>query len=192
LLLAYLLTGNCEEMSIMSKSFRIVLAVFALAASGAADAAYIDLGAMGPPGVRLFGNDFSTVGDFSDQYTFSLSGPADSFGFTLALDGSWVRDIDITGVGLSSDGTLGSAVWATNTDIFSFSSLLAGSYSLFVNGTVTGRNGGLLGGGLVGYAGTLITTAATPSKSVPEPGTLGLMGLSLLAMFFFSRRRRAR
>jgi hypothetical protein len=176
-------------MSNMTKNFRLVLAFFALAVSGAANATIIDLGAMGPPGLRLFGNDFSTVGNFSDQYNFSLSGPADSFGFTLELDGSWVRDIDILGVGLSSDGTLGSAVWAASTDTFSFSSLLAGSYSLFVNGTVTGRNGGLLGGGLVGYAGTLITTSA-PTKSVPEPGTIGLYGVSLLGLFFVLRRRR--
>jgi len=174
-------------MTNMTKSFRLALALFVLGASGAANATIIDLGAMGPPGLRIFGNDFSTVGGFSDQYNFSLSGPADSFGFTLAFDGSWVRDIDITGVGLSSDGTLGSAVWAASTDTFSFSSLLAGSYSLFVNGNVTGRNGGLLGGGVVGYAGTLVTTSA---KAVPEPGTLGLYGVSLLGLYFVMRRKR--
>jgi hypothetical protein len=174
-------------MSNMTKNLRLALALFALAASGAANATITDLGAMGPPGIRIFGNDFSTVGNFTDQYNFSLSGAADSFGFTLGFDGSWVRDIDILGVGLSSDGTLGSAVWASNTDSFSFSSLLAGSYSLFVNGSVTGRNGGLLGGGLVGYAGTLVTTSA---KSVPEPGLLGLYGMSLLGLFFVLRRKR--
>ena len=172
----------------MTKNFRLVLAFFALAASGAANATIVDLGAMGPPGLRIFGNDFSSVGGFSDQYNFSLSSPADSFGFTLAFDGSWARDIDILGVGLSSDGTLASAVWASNTDSFSFSSLLAGNYSLFVNGTVTGRNGGLLGGGLVGYVGTLITTKAP--ASVPEPGNLALFGVSLLGIFLVLRRKR--
>lgn len=171
----------------MTKNFRLVLALFALAASGAANASITNLGAMGPPGLQIFGNDFSTVGSFTDQYNFSLSSAADSFGFTLAIDASWARDIDILGVGLSSDGTLGSAVWASSTDSFSFSSLMAGSYSLFVNGSVTGRNGGLLGGGLVGYVGTLVTTSA---KSVPEPGVLGMLGMSLLGMFFVLRRKR--
>ena len=174
-------------MTNMTRNIRVVLALFALAVSGAANATITDLGAMGPPGLRIFGNDFSTVGGFTDQYNFSLSSAADSFGFTLSFDGSWARDIDILGVGLSSDGTLGSAVWASNTDSFSFSSLLAGSYSLFVNGTVTGRDGGLLGGGLVGYAGTLVTTSA---KSVPEPALLGLYGMSLLGLFFVLRRKR--
>jgi hypothetical protein len=172
----------------MTKSFRIVFAVFALAAAGMANATAINLGAMGPPGLQVFGNTFSSVGDFTDEYTFSLSSPADSFGFTIGFDASFRRDIDIFSVGLSSDGTLGSAVWAANTDAFSFSSLLAGSYSLFVTGSVTGRDGGLLGGGLVGYAGTLITTKA-PAR-VPEPGSLALFGVSLLGIYCVLRRKR--
>lgn len=171
----------------MTKSLRIVLAVVAIAASGAAYSTPISLGSMGPPGLAVFGNSFSSVGDFSDEYTFSLLGSADSFGFTLEFDASLRRDIDILSVGLSSDGTLASALWATDWSAFSFNNLAAGAYSLFVNGVVTGRDGGLLGGGLVGYGGTLIT-----AKSVPEPGTLGLFGMSLLGLYFAMNRRRVR
>jgi len=179
-------------MSNMTRTLRIALTFFALAAASAADANTINLGAMGPPALRLFGNEFSAVGGFNDEYTFSLSGAADAFGFAFELDASTRRDIDILSVSLSSNGaTLDTLLWSGTQDTFSFSSLGAGAYSLFVTGTVTGSNGGLLGGGLVGYAGTIMTSASTaPPNKVPEPATLGLFGVGLLGLSFGLRRKR--
>jgi PEP-CTERM motif len=179
----------------MSKAFRIALAVFALAAASGAQANTINLGVMGPPALRIFGNDFSTAGDFNDEYTFSLLGSADAFGFALTFDGSIRRDIDIYSVSLWSNGTsLDTVLWSGGLVSFSFDDLNAGAYSMFVTGTVTGRNGGLLGGGLVGYGGTIVTTgSASPAvpTSVPEPGTIGLFGLGLLGLVNALRRKRA-
>jgi hypothetical protein len=178
----------------MTRAFRIVLAVFAIAASSVASATTLstfNLGVMDPPALRLIGNDFSTVGDFTDEYKFTLSGAADSFGFTFATDLSARRDIDILSLSLWSNGT------TLSTDLspgsFSFSNLSAGAYSLFLSGSVTGTNGGLLGGGLVGYSGSFITTGSsspTPSTSVPEPATSGIFGLGLLGLFYVLRRKR--
>jgi len=174
----------------MTRTLRIALAVIALAAASTANAVPINLGSMGPPALRLFGNDFSAVGDFNDEYTFSLTGSADTFGLLFDFDASLRRDIDIFSVSLLSNGTtLGSVLWSPDQDTFGFSSLSVGNYSMFVSGTVTGRDGGLLGGGLVGYVGALVTVASAPATSVPEPGTAGLFGIGLLGLFYALRRK---
>ena len=170
----------------MSKSIRLFLVVLAMGASGAAHADFFNLGNMGPPGLRVIGNTFDAPQTFVDQYAFSVSGAADSFGGLLTFDLSARRDIDIWSVSLWNGASL---ITDGTADGFAFSNLSAGSYSIFVNGAVTGREGGLLGGGLVGYAGTFVTTA---SASVPEPGTVGLFGIGLLGLFFARRRQQVR
>lgn len=174
----------------MQHTIRLTLAVFALAVSGAANATFIeDLGVLGPPGFELFGNSFnSAVGDFSDEYRFSLSGPAVGFGGTLEIDPLSFLDINIESVALWRDGALVGSDWTPG--VFSFDGLIAGTYSLFVNGTATrGRGFDDIFPTPVSYAGS-ITTVGTRIP-VPEPGTLTLLGLSLVG-FGLKTRRRAR
>ena len=54
-----------------------------------------NLGVMGPPAIRLAGNDFGTVQHFEDCYNFTIAGTANLFGSSFEFDGSARRDIDL-------------------------------------------------------------------------------------------------
>jgi hypothetical protein len=171
--------------------FKALALSLALVTGGPAMAACTDtfnLGVMGPPGLGVFGNDFSSVQHFEDCYSFTLNSPADSLGLTWELDASWSRDIDLTSVTLTG-GSLVSALVDTSTSSFSFNNLAAGVYQFIVTGDVTGRNGGLLGGGVVGYGGIFATSRAPVAAPVPEPKTYALLALGLLAVGWTVRRR---
>lgn len=169
----------------------LALFLLALVTGSNAMAACTDsfnLGVMGPPALRSFGNDFSSVQSFEDCYSFTLNSPADSLGLTWELDASWARDIDLTSVTLTG-GNLLSALVDTSASSFSFSNLAAGVYQFVVAGEVTGRNGGLLGGGYVGYGGLFATSRAPVAAPVPEPQTYAMLALGLLAVGWTVRRR---
>jgi hypothetical protein len=126
-----------------------------------------------------------------------LSGSADSFGFTLEFDGSARRDIAVTamtlyGGGVVGDQITGSALATDSTPAsFSFSNLSVGTYSMAFFVDVTGLAGGFLGGGLVGYSGSMMTTGSskpTPPTSVPEPTALALFALGLIGLALRKRR----
>ncbi|HEX3139358.1 MAG TPA: FxDxF family PEP-CTERM protein [Rhizobacter sp.] len=174
--------------------FKSLAAALALVASApaamAACSETFNLGVMGPPALQLIGNDFSSAQHFEDCYNFTLSGPANSFGFTLEFDGSARRDIDLKGITLSG-GSLAQSIFDPTESSFSFSNLLAGTYQFVITGDVTGANGGFLGGGLVGYAGSFLTVASSGgiAAPVPEPQTYALLALGLMAVGWTVRRR---
>jgi hypothetical protein len=170
------------------KSLAVVLALVAGSPAMAACTDTFNLGVMGPPALRVIGNDFGSTQHFEDCYNFTLSGPAESFGFTFDFDGSIRRDIDLTSITLSG-GSLAHSIDDTSASTFSFSNLLAGAYQFVVTGDVSGRNGGFLGGGLVGYTGAFATSAVTVAAPVPEPKTYALLALGLLAVGSVVRRR---
>jgi hypothetical protein len=175
------------------------LAVAALVMSGSSMAAVCTggygLGTMGPPGASWFGQAFSSSGSYLDCYSFSLSSAADSFGGTVELD-PWLNrlDIDLTGISLFSGGaqagsTLG-ALLATDTtpDLFSFGSLVAGTYTLAVSSKVTTDWG--LWNQPVGYVGLLSTSRASVASPAPEPEAMALMLAGLAGVGVAARRRR--
>ncbi len=170
------------------KSLAVLLALVAGSPAMAACTDTFSLGVMGPPALQVFGNSFGSTQHFEDCYNFTLNGPADSFGLTLEWDGSLRRNIDLNSVTLSGGGLSGSLVDSTASS-FSFSNLLAGAYQFVVTGDVTGRNGGLFGGGLVGYGGVFATVGASVAAPVPEPKTYALLALGLVAVGWTVRRR---
>jgi hypothetical protein len=150
-------------------------------------------GSLGPPDVQAFGHSFSTAGNYTDCYTFTLSANADSFGGALAID-SWLNrlDIDLTGVSLFNGGVVGGTTvgsllsFDSNPTQFAFNALSLGTYSLAIGTSVT-RDFGLFNTA-VSYSG-LITTVAGPkgTVNVPEPGLLALFAIGLIG---FALRRR--
>jgi PEP-CTERM motif-containing protein len=165
------------------------LALVASAPAFAACSETFELGVMGPPGARAIGNSFGGAQSFEDCYNFTLTGSADSLGFTWEWDGSGRRDIDLDSITLTGGG-LSQALSDPSASSFSFSNLLAGTYQFVIAGDVTGANGGFLGGGLVGYGGAFATSAgAAIAAPVPEPKTYVMLALGLLAMGWVARRR---
>jgi hypothetical protein len=146
-----------------------------------------NLGAMGPPALSLFGNVFGSVQSFSDCYDFKLNKLANTVGFTIEFDVSPRRDIDLAAITLSGGGLLFSIVDLTPSS-FSFDGLLAGDYQMVITGDVTGTNGGFLGGGIVGYGGSLLTSTAI-APAVPEPCTWAMMILGFAGVGFMAYRR---
>jgi hypothetical protein len=171
-----------------SKLFAVVLALAASAPAMAACTSTFELGVLGTPSLEVLGNSFKSVQHFNDCYNFTLDSSANAGGIVLDLDASLRRDIDLGGITLSGGSLVGSLSDLT-ASTFSFNDLLAGAYQLVITGDVTGKNGGFLGGGFVGYGGLLVATASSVVAPVPEPKTYALLALGLLAMGWVVRRR---
>jgi hypothetical protein len=171
-----------------SKLFAVALALAASAPAMAACTSTFELGVLSTPSLEVLGNSFKSVQHFNDCYNFTLDGSANAGGIVLGLDASLRRDIDLGGITLSG-GSLSGSLKDPTASAFSFNDLLAGVYQLVISGDVTGKNGGLFGGGLVGYGGVLVATASSVVAPVPEPKTYALLALGLLAMGWVVRRR---
>ena len=133
-------------------------------------------GSLGPPGLEVFGNSFSSANSYTDCYTFALSGNANSLGGAIGVNALLsTLNIDIQAVSLYLGNTLlGSDTSPLN---FSFGSLSGGvGYTLAILSNVTKGPGPWTLP--VGYGGTMATIAAP----VPEPDAVALVLAGLLGV----------
>jgi hypothetical protein len=153
-------------------------------------------GSLGPPGSRDYSNSFGSAGTYTDCYTFSLSGAANSFGGLIEID-PWLNrlDIDVSSVSLFNGGVSGGNTTGSifgldiNPVDFTFAGLSIGTYSLVVVSNVT-RDFGYFSE-RVGYRGSF-TTARASTVPVSEPGAVAILGLGLAFLGIVFRRRAVR
>ena len=172
---------------------RFALAALALAVAGSANASTIHWGSITAPDSKNFSNYVGLFGlpifggDFTDRYTFTLTNDANSFGGAVEVD----PDGSFYGIALDHvalfKGLTQIGVDDDTPDAFAFSDLGAGSYSLFVFGSISGWEGWDFSD-KVGYKGHIDFTPDT-TTAVPEPSTLALAGIGLLGLAFAMRRR---
>lgn len=166
-----------------SKLFAVALALAASAPAMAACTSTFELGVLGTPSIEVVSNSFKSTQHFNDCYSFTLNSSANLKGWLLDSGPTNLGSITLSGGGLSN------SLFDSTASAFSFNDLLAGVYQLVISGDVSGKNGGLFGGGSVGYGGLLIATASSVVAPVPEPKTYALLALGLLAMGWVVRRR---
>jgi PEP-CTERM motif len=167
---------------------RTILTSILLVASTPTWAVDLDLGQLSVPSVTLIGNSFDKAGIYTDTFDFSILSAANAGGLILEFDPSRSLDLAVTAVSLSGvSGSIFSLVPGLLS--YSFGSVAAGAYTLAIESTVTGSSGKLG----VGYLGSLtLTTASGRVVTAPEPATLALYGLGLLAVVFSARRAKVR
>jgi len=160
---------------------RALTAAIGLAVAGPASAAVFNLGTLDitKPLYHAFVN---FTGNFTDIYTFTLTGPADTVvGDTTTINfGRW-WNVNLHSATLSGGGLSSSLVDDNPNNGFSFHGLSGqGTYSLAISGTVDGK-------GLMGVTGMY----AGYVSAVPEPEALGLALVGLLATGVALRRRKS-
>jgi hypothetical protein len=165
-----------------TRTIRLALAAVALAVAGAANAATINWGSITAPEEKTFAHYFDgwDTGYFLNKYNFSLTNEANSFVGLWEVDPrNNYLDITLGTVKLYKGGTFVGGF--DSPGHFTFSDLSSGAYSLWVDGWVGWDDGRRHDD--VGYVGKISFTA------VPEPNTLALAGIGLLAVAFAMRRR---
>lgn len=162
----------------------LALAAATLAAPASAQTHLGTLGAsdtgFGVAFFRLF--DWgSTLGAFTDHYTFNLAGPGSAAGGTVTFDfGS--LDLSLNRITLTG-GTLAAPVIDTSPSAFNFTGLGSGTYQLAVSGRLDPQPGWV---GVAQYSGN-IHTVASPA---PEPETIAMLVAGLGVIGAVARRRR--
>jgi hypothetical protein len=171
---------------IQTVKIRHLLAIALLAVSAPTLAVTIedfDLGTLGVPGAAVIGNAFGAVGDYQDNFLFTINEAASAGGLVLELDPWWNKlNINVTGISLSG---VGSFAGPSPLGIYDFGILSSGSYTLSIFSTVWSTGG--FTRDPAGYAGLLGLKDAP--RQVPEPGTLALLGLGLIGVALATRRR---
>jgi MYXO-CTERM domain-containing protein len=158
----------------------VASAAIAAAGLGVVPAAHAatDLGLIGTAWT-WFGNSFGrTLSSFTDYYTFEVDGSSGVVGGTLELDLGSFYNVNVASVSLSGGGLSGSLTDYDPSNGFTFSNLLAGTYTMEVAGNVPGAFGG-------SYVGALHAIASP----APEPEVYAMAALGLLGVGFAARRR---
>ena len=117
---------------------------------------------------------FSNIFDFTTAIDSSIGAQVDNLPLSLTFNGILTDQLDITGLTVTLEDSLGNLlVAADSTNSLFFGNLLSGQgYTLVVSGTATGADGGIYG---------LDYNVSNPS-AVPIPAALPLFGAGLLAL----------
>lgn len=147
-----------------------------------------DLGVLSSSGTTFGNIFFRDTSNFTDYYTFSIANAGVVSGTTV--DTSYVllftKDVVLKSLTLTSSGSATVLASDSSASSFSFAGLSEGSYTLAVNGSVSGT--WALAGA---YSGTIKAVSAPVASPAPEASDFAMTALGLGGVGFWVRRRRA-